>query len=126
MKPTKTILMALAGLISLLGSSSSAMAILPLVKPVPLSDSQEPGSVIVFPKFISGVVTIDGEVITPKTEFEIGVVCPKGQVCPENQKVKIKFHYVCGVSPANAPANSFICRETEFQLTTIVNAKLVF
>ena len=42
-----------------------------------LADSQQPGSVIVFPKFIRGFVTPDG-VLTPATEFEVGVVCPKG------------------------------------------------
>src|SRR5262245_62556341 len=46
------------------------------VRPVGLSDSQEPGSVIVFPKFIRGTVFPDG-FPTPKTEFEVGVVCPK-------------------------------------------------
>jgi len=56
-----------------------------------LADSQEPGSVIVFPKFIRGTVSIGGE-STPRTEIEVGVVCPKGAVCPEGQRVKIRFH----------------------------------
>src|SRR5262245_5502074 len=59
------------------------------VRPVGLSDSQEPGSVIVFPKFIRGTVFPDG-FPAPKTEFEVGVVCPKNPeggpgLCPERQ-----------------------------------------
>src|SRR6516164_8979748 len=43
-----------------------------------LSDSQEPGSVLVFPEFIkNGAVNVDG-VPLPRTEIEIGMVCPPG------------------------------------------------
>src|SRR5262245_6719935 len=61
------------------------------VRDTRLADSQEPGSVIVFHKFIRGTVDIGGE-STPRTEIEVGVVCPKGAVCPEGQRVKIRFH----------------------------------
>ena len=88
------------------------------------SDSQMPGSVIVFPKFIRGTVAPDG-VPTPKTEFEVGVVCPQGVTCPENQKVKIRLHYVCGTDEG-ASATSFICKETDFDALTTVNGKLIF
>ena len=43
------------------------------VRPVGLSDSQAPGSVLVFPKFLAGT-TAHGE---PRSEFEIGITCPK-------------------------------------------------
>jgi hypothetical protein len=90
-----------------------------------LADSETPGSVIVFPKFIRGFVDVDG-VTVPQTEFEVGVVCPaSSEFCPEGQKVKIRFHYVCGSSQAEA-ASSFICRETDFDAFTTVNGKLVF
>src|SRR5262245_31009597 len=70
--------------ISLIGAAVLVMALVMAagppawaqVRPVGLSDSQEPGSVIVFPKFIRGTVFPDG-FPTPKTEFEVGVVCPK-------------------------------------------------
>src|SRR5262249_16785467 len=65
-----------------------------------LSDSQEPGSVIVFPKFIRGFVSPDG-VQTPATEFAVGVVCPKGSFCQEQQRVKLRFHYVCGTNESD-------------------------
>jgi len=64
-----------------------------------LSDATEPGSVIVFPKFINGSAYIVPESVpAPATELEIGVVCPKGVTCAEHQPVKIRFHWVCGTS----------------------------
>jgi hypothetical protein len=87
-----------------------------------LSDSQEPGSVIVFPKFVEGTVSVDG-VTTSRTEIELGVVCPNGVTCPEHQAVKIRFHWVC---PAIEGVNSQICRENNFDITTTVNGKVVF
>ena len=89
-----------------------------------LSDSQEAGSVIVFPKFIRGTVPVDG-VATPQTEIEVGVVCPNGVTCAENQSVKIRFHWVCGSSEASQ-ATSFVCAETDFDVTTTVFGKVVF
>lgn len=89
-----------------------------------LSDSQEAGSVIVFPKFIRGTVAVDG-VATPQTEIEVGVVCPNGVTCAEGQPVKIRFHWVCGSSQA-AIAASFVCKETDFDVTTSVFGKVVF
>jgi hypothetical protein len=88
-----------------------------------LSDSQEPGSVIVFPKFIRGTVTVDG-VATPQTEIEIGAVCPKGATCPEHQSIKVRFHWVCGSSEASQ-ATSFVCKETDFDVTLSVDEKVV-
>ena len=92
------------------------------VRPLTLSDSQEPGSVIVFPKFAKGTVAVDG-VSTPVTEIEVGVQCPKGTTCPEHQPVKIRFHWVCG---AVEGVKSQICRENNFDVTTTVNGKVTF
>jgi hypothetical protein len=96
-----------------------------------LSDSQEPGSVIVFPKFskVRGVDSVTGPTEPGQTgplvtEIEVGVVCPKGVVCPEGTSVKIRFHWVC---PGDQDlAHKFICKETDFDLRTTVNGKLVF
>src|SRR6516165_1817866 len=67
------------------------------VRPATLSDATEPGSVIVFPKFINGpAVSLPEGGVAPATELEIGVVCPKGVVCAEHQPVNIRFHWVCG------------------------------
>jgi len=43
-----------------------------------LSDSQEPGSVIVFPKFIQATVALPEGGTAPRTEIEIGVQRPPG------------------------------------------------
>jgi hypothetical protein len=98
-----------------------------VVHPVPgipgLSDSQEPGSVIIFPKFIKGTVTVDGVPSIPRTEIEIGVVCPKGDICSEHQAVKIRFHWVCGGD--QDPQNKFICKETDFDVNATVFEKIV-
>jgi hypothetical protein len=84
-----------------------------------LSDSQEPGSVIVFPKFIRGTVTVDG-VVTPQTEIEYTVQCPTAleDTCPLHQTVLVRFHWVCPGSPS-------ICRETDFFIPSTVNEKVV-
>jgi hypothetical protein len=88
-----------------------------------LSDSQEPGSVLVFPKFITGTVTVDGET-RPATEIEIGVVCPKGFTCTEHSFIKIHFHWVC---PGDQTfEHKYICEEADFVLTATYFGKLVF
>jgi len=89
-----------------------------------LSDSQEPGSVIVFPKFVKGTVPLPEGGTASVTELEIGVVCPKGSTCPEHQPVKIRFHWVCGTGEFNL-AGSFVCQETDFDVTATVWEKIV-
>jgi hypothetical protein len=91
------------------------------------NDSQEPGSVIVFPKFIRGAVDVDS-LMSPKTEIEVGVVCPTGVVCPDDQSVNIMFHWVCPGGIVFTPGTSAIlaCEETGFVVTATVNGKVVF
>jgi hypothetical protein len=93
------------------------------VRATTLSDSQEPGSVIVFPKFIQGIVSVDG-LTTPRSELNIGIFCPKNVICPEHEPVKIRFHWVCGTREANL-AGSFVCEETDFDVTATVFEKIV-
>jgi len=96
-----------------------------------LSDSQEPGSLIVFPKFINAAPVLTGGdlAVLPRTEIEIGVVCPPGTtptttVCQEHQTIKIKFHWVC---PGSDDINTkLICPETDFEIFASVNGKLAF
>src|SRR5262249_57538336 len=90
----------------LMGAVALAAPAFAQVQETKLSDSQEPGSVIVFPKFIKGTVPLPEGGVAPRSEIEIGVVCPKGVVCPEHQPVKIRFHWVCGTSEADL-AGSF-------------------
>ena len=94
------------------------------VRPTTLSDSKEPGSVIVFPKFVQGTVALPESGTTPISVLKIGVVCPKGVICPEHQPVKIRLHWVCGTSEADL-ADSFICRENNFDVTATVFEKIV-
>ena len=95
------------------------------VRDAKLSDATEPGSVIVLPKFINGAgVVLPEGVPAPVTELEVGVVCPKGATCSEHQPVKIRFHWVCGTTEANL-AGSFICAETDFDVTATVFEKIV-
>src|SRR5215472_14652345 len=61
----------------------------------PMADPSEPGSVIVYPKWRTGTVVVDG-VTLPQTEIELGVVCPIGVLCPEKEPIKVRFHWVCG------------------------------
>jgi Ice-binding-like len=96
-----------------------------------LSDSQEPGSVLVFPKFIRGTVLVDG-VVTPRTEISVGAVCPPNVLpfppstppnasCNVGHTVFLHFHWVC---PGSGPEG--ICRESDFHGQTTINGKLVF
>src|SRR3984893_16971474 len=87
------------------------------------ADLSQPGSVSICPKFINmPAVTVDG-VLMPRTEIEVGVVCPVGATCTEHQSVKVSFHWVC---PAVENQNSNICKETDFDLVLSVDGKLAF
>jgi hypothetical protein len=88
-----------------------------------LSDSQEAGSVIVFPKFMKGTVALPEGGTAPASELEIGIVCPVGVVCAEHQSVKIRFHWVC---PGFQTFESgLVCKEQDFDVTGSVYEKLV-
>jgi hypothetical protein len=75
-----------------------------------LSDSQEPGSVLVFPLFEQG-----------KSTFQISVACPTGATCLDGQDVDIRAHWVC---PGSGTFN--ICLERDFVLDTTVNGTVTF
>jgi hypothetical protein len=89
-----------------------------------LSNPQEPGSVLVFPKFLTGT-TANGE---PRSEFAIGITCPRGPeggpgLCAEGTKVKLRAHWVCPGS--QDPEQKYICQETDFDLTSTVTGTIV-
>ena len=93
-----------------------------------LNNSQVPGSVIVFPKFVQGLVVLpelkpagaSQLVEVPATEIEIGVMCPSGVSCSEAQTVRIRFHWIC------PPSVGDVCSETDFDVTASVGEKIVF
>ena len=75
-----------------------------------LSDSQEPGSVLVFPLFEKGNST-----------FQISVACPTGATCADPTDVDIKLHFVC---PGSGEGTT--CAERDFTLDTTVNGTITF
>jgi hypothetical protein len=77
-----------------------------------LSDSQEPGSVLVFPFFETGAGI---------SVFQISVACPTGAACLDGQDVDIRAHWVC---PGSGTFN--ICLERDFVLDTTVNGTVTF
>ena len=86
------------------------------------SASEQPGSVIVFPKFMKGTVAVDG-VMKAQTEIEVRARCPIRATCPEDEPVKIKFHWVC---PGDDAAASLVCKAAGFDLLLSVNGKASF
>jgi hypothetical protein len=112
-------------LIPLLALATPAFAL----NPPGLADPSQPGSVIVYPKFINmPQVTVDGNTVS-RTEIEIGAVCPDGftpatlALCTEHTPVKVQFHWVC---PGTEGLNSNICPEESFQVVLSVFGKLAF
>jgi hypothetical protein len=97
-----------------------------------LNDSEEPGSVLVFPKFLRGTVATPdlagaGQPFSARTEIEISVSCPKGSTCTRDpftgfffDRVRLRAHWVCGGN------NDVICQERDFDLFTTVNGTIAF
>jgi hypothetical protein len=101
--------------------------------PALLSDSEQPGSVIVYPKFINSLwnggslLTADGNLVS-QTEIELGVVCPPnviaaGFTCTEHLPIKVRMHWVC---PGAEGVNSNICQEEDFDVWLSINGKVAF
>jgi len=98
--------------------------------------SLEPGSVLIFPKFLTGTVDSGDGTRLPRSAFEISVVCPPGTdvtlpVCTnppltagagKPATVYLKAKWVCPPATSN-PADTF-CAEKDFTLTTTVNGTL--
>jgi hypothetical protein len=93
------------------------------VGPASLNNSEEPGSVVVFPLFEKGTITTADQGVLPRSSFEISVVCPNGATCSDGDDVDIKAHWVCGGSDRNPFAP---CLETDFTINTTVNGTVRF
>src|SRR5438093_4067836 len=83
-----------------------------------LNDSQEPGSVLVFPYFRTGTVPSNQSPTHPKTEIEISVTCPRDTTCTTGdantgEAVRLRAHWVC---PGAGALNK--CNEVNFNLST--------
>src|SRR5690348_7296614 len=81
--------------------------------------AEEPGSVIVFPKFIQGMQTSNNE-NKPLTDIEVRAQCPRGATCTESEPVKIRFHWVCPGS--DDIASKYICKEAGFEISLMPNS----
>jgi len=83
------------------------------------NNSEQPGSVLVFPKFIRGTFNdtgLSGQLAHAITEIEITVTCPDGSTCANTgQVVNLMARWVC-------PG----CSESSFNLTTTVGGTLYF
>ncbi len=97
-----------------------------------VNDPNEPGSVLVFPLYETGLAASNGYATVPPyapalSTFEISVVCPNGYSCPDGSPqsdVDIKMHWVCPTSIGEfAPTQ---CSERDFTLNTTVNGTLIF
>ena|SRR2546425_410125 len=115
-----------------LGAVAPAAAWIPVVDQGELNDSQEPGSVLVFPKFIRGTVSSPDQVNNPanglpRSMFQISVVCPTGVDCfntpPNISLVTLKAHWVC---PPDAADVTSTCNETDFHLYASVWGTVLF
>src|SRR5437660_1724746 len=88
----------------------------------------DPGSVLIFHKFLRGTVSVDGTTL-PQSSFEISVTCPPGlavsdKLCTDvmtgkGKTVYLKAKWVCPPQPGS-PAGRFYCAETDFLLQTTV------
>jgi hypothetical protein len=107
-------------LVPVLALATPALALAPADQ----ADLLQPGSVIIFPKFINlPAVTVDGGIVVPRSEIEVGAVCPALATCTEHQAVKVRFHWVC---PAVENVGSNICQETDFDILLSLDGKLAF
>jgi hypothetical protein len=84
-----------------------------------LADPSEPGSVLVWPKFVTGTVPVfagtSGAFNAAKTVIELGAVCPAAlgpNGCTDNQTIHVHLHWVCpGVQVGQQTS---VCEETDF------------
>jgi hypothetical protein len=103
-----------------------------------IRDFSRPGSVIVFPKFVTdggnvavcgaGNVLVNG-ICLPRTEIELGATCPTRFTvgdqanipCPEHDPVRVKFSWVCPGTERNPT-----CNAADFDVLLSVDGKVVF
>jgi hypothetical protein len=97
-----------------------------------LNNSEQPGSVLVFPKWHTGTITTvePFAVQLPRTEFEISAVCAKGaegtscETLEGHPVVNLMAHWVCAGSENLEDLNR--CRERDFTIATTVNGTVYF
>jgi hypothetical protein len=101
-------------LMPLLALATPALAQVVETDPPGLADPAQPGSVIIWPRFVAGTVNVfpgtAGAFTAAKTLIELGAVCPAAAApCADNQTIHVRLHWVC--PPATG---STVCNETDF------------
>jgi hypothetical protein len=103
--------------------------------PPGLADTAEPGSVLVFPKFGQGTVTVDNGAVEPRTQIEIGAVCPapaspsfpgasQSPLTCTSANYEVEVHWVCpGITVGQETS---VCEENGFQVFVSTYGKVVF
>jgi len=90
-----------------------------------LADPAEPGSVLIYPKFATGSVAVDGGAFNAaKTLIEVGVVCPAGLAPCAHIIIPIHFHWVCPGATVAGVTN--VCQETDFTVLNSIFGKITF
>ncbi len=102
--------------------------------PPGLADTAEPGAVLIFPKFAQGSLTLDSGAIVPRTQIEIGAVCPNSLSTPiadstspvtcNNRNYFVEVHWVCPGAPAGQ--ENSVCSENDFQIEVSTYGKVAF
>jgi hypothetical protein len=96
--------------------------------PTRVLNASIPGSLLVFPKFVTGTVNVGTAarpVAAPRSSFEVSVTCPRDvAACAVGTRVKLAGHWVCPGSQAGD--QKFICQEVDFTLDTTVKGTLWF
>jgi hypothetical protein len=100
------------------------------------SQSDAPGSVLVFPKFETGSYVAGYRldefgrpdprhpILEPRSTFEISVTCPDGERCPEGAVVKLLAEWVCPGSAVGL--TKFIVQADDFEILTTVRGTVSF
>jgi len=86
-------------------------------------DSEEPGSVLVFPSVHTGRVNTADQGVLPRTRFAISVTCPLHDPdfdCATVGTVHLKAHWVCGGDATG------VCAEADFNLSATINGTITF
>src|SRR3979490_3078158 len=89
-----------------------------------ISDSEQPGIVLVFPKYRKYAQFTTDQGYVPNTEFEISVRCPLNSdgtkfdcsTLRDFPNVRLKGHWVCAGD--NGPEEAGICHESDFVVST--------
>jgi hypothetical protein len=98
-----------------------------LIRDPGLYTQGDPGSVVVFPKFLTGTVDSGDGTQLPMSAFEITTLCPSDAdsqtYCGLHPTIALHGEWVC---PGNLQDVNQLCTGNDFHITTTVNGTLWF